>query len=275
MKNINFIILIIIIGILSFSVAKNLSSIKDSDIQTFSDKRNKPLVARAVSSIAPKTVSNEEKKIKKHKTLDDLITKDHHKVPNNRIKKLLSKHKLEKFYNDLGPAFPNTEIGQELLELTTFLEWHEISGTQESNLVDKLIEKLQERPEETIEALGKVFENLPNKFSNEKQRLMQFASTLDADENLKIDLFVTEINRPFVRNEEGPNKNFALFNTSLAFRSLANVIGQESQRLEPYIRDALHSHQNDSETQRVLIHYFGRYDSLVADQLKIEYEINQ
>lgn len=271
MKNIHFFISAILIGSLSFSVGKHLNSTKVPEIYTVINKKKLLNITRKVSSTKEKIIIVADKKMDQYK----MATHPDREIPNNKFGSFVTQNKLEKFYNDLRPSFPNTEIGNDLLEITTLIEFREMSSSQESKLVDSKIKKLQEYPNETIESLEEIFKNLPSKFSNEKQQLMQLASDLDAPEDIKINLFLTEINRPQKIHGEKTSEKMALFNTTIAFRSLANVIGKDSPMLEIHIRNALLSHENNIETQRVLIHYFGRYDSSVADQLKSDYGIIQ
>mgnify|MGYP003341580206 CR=1 FL=1 len=174
-------------------------------------------------------------------------------------------------YESLKPFFPKNKMGNELLEYSTVFEFHVMRGTELSILAQEKMDYLNDHPEETIETLKIVFDQLPNKFANEKQRLLQFASKLEMNDDVKTEFLFNEIKRPLTRNQEGLIEGTSLFNTTIAFRSLANVLENDPNRLKPYLEEAVESHGDDLETKMALIHFYSRYDSQTARELKAKY----
>jgi hypothetical protein len=117
-----------------------------------------------------------------------------------------------------------------------------------------------------------VFETLPDSFSNERQQLMQYASKLKAEENEKIGFVLKELKRPLNRDGQGKHEKMALFNSSAAVRSLANIVGESPAKMEPHLREALEAHKSDKDVQRVLIHNFAKFDPEGADRLHDEFQ---
>jgi len=188
-----------------------------------------------------------------------------------RFKGLVENNKLQSHFEKLQGHFPETPMGQSLLEFATLLEMQEMAGSPESKYVDEKYQDMKDHPEEAIATLSKVFDELPDSFANERQQLMQYASKLKTDEETKINFVMHEMKRPLKRGSDGKPESVALFNTTSALRSLSNIVGEDASKIEPYLREALDSHKSDKESQRVLIHFFGRFDPEGAKKLHREF----
>lgn len=191
---------------------------------------------------------------------------------NPKLKKFVFDNKLEHHFEKLAPHFPEGIMGDNLLQFTTLLEMQEMVGSPEGKFVDEKFQHMKKHPEEALQILSTVFDSLPAEFANERQQLVQYASKLEADEEERLNFVMKEIKRPTARDADGkPVNKLALFNSSAAVRSLANVLGDDHSRLEPHLREALEAHEGDKETQRLLIHNFARFNPDAADKLRVEF----
>ena len=195
-------------------------------------------------------------------------------IPKTQLTTILDKYKSGSHHASMKPYFPDTKLGNDILAFAAIYELHSMAGSEISLYADDLLKEMKENPVETLNTLEVVFEKLPNQFASQKQRLLQLASKLEVDNESKIEVLLTETKRPLKRNAEGEIEGTSLFNTSIAFRSLANVVGDDKEMLKTYLLDALEAQKDDPETTTVLIHFFSRYDQQTANELKTKYGLD-
>ena len=258
-----YLITLLVVSFLGYQLGHIFFSGED-DLEIQSEKHN----AQEEEIEIKKTFGKNFKKLENNKF--KLMKND---KENLSLRDALLRNGLLTNYNSLRPYFPESKVGNELLEYSTVFEFHIVKGHELSIIAKEKMDYLRSHPEEAVEALKVVFDRLPNKFSNEKQRLLQFASRFEMSESVKTDFLFDEIKRPLTRDQEGLIEGTSLFNTTIAFRSLANVLGNDPGKLGPYLIEAVESHGKDLETQMALIHFYSRYDPIVARELKDKYEI--
>jgi len=188
---------------------------------------------------------------------------------------LIKSNGLEKVYQDMATVFPETDVGQDLLKMATLIELEEQAGGPESKMVDAIKAKLQDRPEEVLNNLKTAFSNLPDKYSAEKQSLLQYASKIEASESARIDFLMNEAKRPIKYDENGRYEGVAKYNISTAFYAITNVVGMKEDQIEPLLRNLLEAQQQDPEAQRLLIHTFSRISQDRANEIRKEYSLDK
>lgn len=263
-KKDNFILVtLLIFGSLTGGVASQLMKDKTSSEDMIRDRE--PASAKNVVQ----EVKKEETIYKKAPSMVAVEKNNQLEIPAGEFGDHVKEYKLAAHYNELKDHFSPEELGQDMLTVTTLLELHEMAGSDVSKFVDEKMQKLKDNPDKALKLMAEAFETLPDKFSNEKQQLLQFAEKLDTADADKVDFFTNEMKRPLGHDRSG-KKGVNQFNPTVALKSLAKVLKRDPASLDNHVREALDSHGQDQKTQKALLHFYGRYNPKASKKLKKE-----